>query len=153
MAGSGNAQIIREIINPDEQYIWDVTGSIADVKYNLVYLFLSVVTCGIFLLILYFKRIFRAYVLTNQRLIVITGIFSKRVDEIELFRIVDSSTSQSLIDRWAGIGDIYISSTDKTGNVLMEKIPSPYLVRDSLRQQYTQARQKKGTVVLESLAT
>ena len=91
MASSGNAQIIREIINPDEQYIWDVTGSVADVKYNPIYLILSIVTLGIFLLILYFKRIFRAYVLTNQRLIVITGIFSKQVDEIELFRIVDSS--------------------------------------------------------------
>ncbi|MBO7257736.1 MAG: PH domain-containing protein [Alphaproteobacteria bacterium] len=151
MVSSGNAQIIREIINPDEQYIWDVTGSVADVKYNPIYLILSIVTLGIFLLILYFKRIFRAYVLTNQRLIVITGIFSKRVDEIELFRIVDSSTSQSLIDRWAGIGNIYVSSTDRTGDILMEKIPSPYLVRDSLRQNYTYARQKKGTVVLENL--
>ena len=151
MASSGNAQIIREIINPDEQYIWDVTGSVADVKYNPIYLILSIVTLGIFLLILYFKRIFRAYVLTNQRLIVITGIFSKRVDEIELFRIVDSSTSQSLIDRWANIGNIYVSSTDRTGDILMEKIPSPYLVRDSLRQNYTHARQKKGTVVLENL--
>lgn len=153
MASAGNAQIIREIINPDEQYIWDVTGSIADVKYNPFYLILAIVTCGLFLIALHFKRIFRAYVLTNQRLIVITGIFSKHVDEIELFRIVDSSTSQSLIDRWANIGNIYISSTDKTGNVLMEKIPSPYLVRDSLRQNYTQARQKKGTVVLESLVS
>ncbi|MBR5130357.1 MAG: PH domain-containing protein [Alphaproteobacteria bacterium] len=153
MASAGNAQIIREIINSDEQYIWDVTGSVADVKYNPIYLILSIVTLGIFLLVLYFKRIFRAYVLTNQRLIVITGIFSKRVDEIELFRIVDSSTSQSLIDRWANIGNIYISSTDRTGDVLMEKIPSPYFVRDSLRQNYTYARQKKGTVVLENLAT
>lgn len=153
MASAANINIIREMINNDEQYIWDVTGSIADVKYNPVYLLLSVCTLGIFLIFLYYKRVFRAYVLTNQRLIVITGIFSKRVDEIELFRIVDSSTTQSLVDRWANIGNIYVSSTDKTGNILMEKIPSPYLVRDSLRQNYTQARQKKGTVVLESLAT
>ena len=53
MTSAANAQIIREIINPDEQYIWDVTGSIADVKYNPIYLFLSVATLGIFLLILY----------------------------------------------------------------------------------------------------
>lgn len=152
MASSANADIIREMINNDEQYLWDVTGSIADVKYNPIYLLLTICTLGIFLIILYYKRILRAYVLTNQRLIVITGIFSKQVDEVELFRIVDSSTSQSLVDRWANIGNIYISSTDKTGDILMEKIPSPYLVRDSLRQNYTQARQKKGTVVLESLA-
>lgn len=153
MASRANAAIIREIINPEEQYLWDVTGSIADVKYNPVYWVLTIITLGIFLIALYFKRIFRAYVLTNQRLIVITGIFSKTVDEVELFRIVDSKTEQSLIDRWADIGDIYVTSTDKTGNLLMEKIPAPYLVRDSLRQNYTLARQKKGTVVLESLAS
>lgn len=151
MVSAANAQIIREMINPQEQYVWDVTGSIADVKYNLFYLFLSIVTCGIFLLVLYLRRVFRVYVLTNQRLIIISGIFSKRVDEIELFRIVDSSAQQSLIDRWVGIGSIYVSSTDKTGNLVMQKIPSPHLVRDSLRQLYTEARQKKGTVIMEHL--
>lgn len=152
MASRANIEIIQNIINPDEEYVWDVTGSIADVKYNPAYLFLSVITCGIFLIALYFRRVMNAYVLTNQRLIIIRGIFSKQVDEIELFRIVDSRTNQSLIDRWADLGDIWVNSTDKSGNVSMEKIPSPYLVRDSLRQHYTAARQKKGTVVLESLA-
>lgn len=152
MTSRANYQIIQDVINPDEEYLWDVTGSIADVKYNPGYLFLSVVTCGIFLVFLYFKRIMNAFVLTNQRLIIIRGIFSKQVDEIELFRIVDSRTSQSLIDRWANLGDILVNSSDQTGDVLMQKIPSPYLVRDSLRQNYTMARQKKGTVVLESLS-
>ncbi len=152
MGSRANMEIIREVINPDEQYLWDVTGSIADAKYNPVHWVLAVFTLGISLIVLYFIRTFNAYVLTNQRLIIIRGIFSKDVDEIELFRIVDSATNQSLVDRWANIGNIRVTSTDKTGNIVMEKIPSPYLVRDSLRQNYTLARQKKGTVVLESLA-
>ena len=151
MASSGNAQIIREIINPDEQYIWDVTGSVADVKYNPIYLILSIATLGIFLIALYFKRVFRAYVLTNQRLIVITGIFSKKVDEIELFRITDSLTDQSFIDMWADIGDITVNSSDFTGQVIMRKIPNPYYIRDTLRNQYTKVRQTSGTVLLETL--
>ncbi len=153
MGSRANMEIIREVINPDEQYLWDVTGSIADAKYNPAQWVFAVLTLGISLIVLYFIRTFNAYVLTNQRLIIIRGIFSKQVDEIELFRIVDSATNQSLIDRWANIGDIRVTSTDKTGNILMKKIPSPYLVRDSLRQNYTLARQKKGTVVLESLAS
>ena len=147
-----NYNIIKNIINTDEEFIWNVTGSIADTKYNPIYWFLTLVTCGIFLIILYYKRIYRSYILTNQRLIVITGIFSKAVDEIELFRVVNSSTTQSLIDIWADLGTIDIDSTDMTGSLRMYKIPNPHLVRDTLRKQYTLARQKKGTVVLESLS-
>ena len=146
-----NLEIIQSIINPDEDFIWEVTGSIADVKYNPAYLLLTIATLGIFLIALYFKRIFRTYILTNQRLIIITGIFGKTIDEIELFRVVDSRTIQSFIDRMANIGTIVVSSTDQTGIATMEKIPQPYYVRDSLRQAYTIARQKKGTVVLENL--
>lgn len=146
-----NVDIIQSIINPDEDFIWEVTGSIADVKYNPAYLLLTIATLGIFLIALYFKRIFRTYILTNQRLIIITGIFGKTIDEIELFRVVDSRTIQSFIDRMANIGTIVVSSTDQTGIATMVKIPQPYYVRDSLRQAYTIARQKKGTVVLENL--
>ena len=147
-----NEDIIQNIINNDEDFIWNVTGSIADVKYNPFYWVLTVITLGIFLICLYFRRIYRSYILTNQRLIVITGIFSKAVDEIELFRVVNSSTTQSLIDRWSNLGTIDIDSTDMTGSLQMRKIPNPHFVRDSLRKQYTIARQKKGTVVLESLS-
>ena len=149
----GNTNIIRNIINSDEQFIWHVTGSISDVKYNPLYWFLTVVTLGIFLIALYYRRILHSYVLTNQRLIIITGIFTKSVDEVELFRIVNSSTHQSVIDLWADLGTIVVDSTDRTGTLKMKKIPNPHYVRDSLRQQYTLARQKKGTVVLESLAS
>jgi len=147
-----NEDIIQNIINNDEDFIWNVTGSIADVKYNPFYWVLTAITLGIFLIYLYFRRIYRSYILTNQRLIVITGIFSKAVDEIELFRVVNSSTTQSLIDRWSNLGTIDIDSTDMTGSVQMRKIPNPHFIRDSLRKQYTIARQKKGTVVLESLS-
>ena len=149
----GNTNIIRNIINSDEQFIWHVTGSISDVKYNPIYWILTIATLGIFLIALYYRRILHSYVLTNQRLIIITGIFTKTVDEVELFRIVNSSTHQSVIDLWANLGSIVVDSTDRTGTLQMKKIPNPHYVRDSLRQQYTLARQKKGTVVLESLAS
>ena len=148
-----NYHIIKNIINTDETFIWNVTGSIADVKYNPVYWFLTLITCGIFLICLYYKRIYRSYILTNQRLIIITGIFSKAVDEIELFRVVNSSTTQSLIDVWADLGTIEVDSTDMTGSLKMYKIQNPHFIRDTLRKQYTIARQKKGTVVLESLSS
>lgn len=148
-----NDRIIQSIIDQDEVFIWEVTGSIRDVKYNLFYLILTLATCGIFLIALYYHRIYHSYVLTSQRLVIISGIWSKEVDEIELFRIVDSSASQTLIDVWANVGDIFVNSTDKTGFIKMHKIADPHVIRDSLRKYYMAARQKKGTVVLENLSS
>ena len=53
-----NYDIIKNVINSDEEFIWNVTGSIADAKYNPMYWFLTLVTCGFFLVFLYYKRIF-----------------------------------------------------------------------------------------------
>ena len=185
-----NDKIIASIIDPDETFIWEVTGSTADIKYNpLVWIANIVMFClgvvffkyaqikyefslsimnllvffGIWLsmmflidligfIILYFYRTYHSYVLTSQRLIIISGIWTKDVDEIELFRIIDSSSSQSMIDLWADLGTIFINSTDKTGFIKMAKIKNPYAVRDSLRKHYMSSRQKKGTVVMESIS-
>lgn len=185
-----NDKIIASIIDPDETFIWEVTGSTADIKYqplvwlasllmlglgfcclkyaHITYDFVLTVKnlcvfCGIWFLmmllvgliyfiILHFYRTYHSYVLTSQRLIIISGIWTKDVDEIELFRIVDSSSSQSMIDLWADLGTIFINSTDKTGFIKMAKIKNPYTVRDSLRKHYMAARQKKGTVVMENIS-
>ena len=104
-----------------------------------------------FLIALYYKRIYTSYSLTNKRLIIISGIFTKSVDEIELFRVVDSVADQSMIDVWADIGDVKVVSTDKTGTIIMKKVPNPHYLRDTLRRQYMQARQSKGAVLIESL--
>ena len=146
-----NESILRSMISKEEQFYWQITGSTADWKFNPIYLLLTICTLGLFWVCFYLYRTYHYYVLTSTRLIVISGILGKRVDEIELFRIVDSSASQTMIDVWADLGDIYINSTDKTGMLRMHKIREPHRVRDSLRKQYMAARQKKGTVILESI--
>lgn len=143
--------ILQKVVRADEQFFWNATGSLADVKYNPFYWILTVVTFGIFLIALYYKRIYTSYSLTNKRLLIISGILTKSVDEIELFRITDSVANQSLIDMWSDIGDVTISSSDKTGTIVMRKVPNPHYLRDTLRRQYTLARQSKGTVLLETL--
>ena len=143
--------ILQKVIRPDEQFFWSVTGSLADVKYNPLYWFLTIITLGMFLVSLYYKRVYTSYSLTNKRLLIISGIFTKSVDEIELFRVIDSVTNQSFIDLWADIGDITVSSSDKTGTIVMKKVPNPHYLRDTLRRQYMIARSAKGTVLLETL--
>ena len=127
-----------------------MTGSVADWKYNPLFLILTLCTFGVFLFIVKLYRQYTSYTLTSSRLILISGILGRRVDEVELFRIVNSVSRQGPIDRLANIGDIKIDSTDKTGLVYMKKIPCPHQVRDSIRQAYMLARDKRGTVLLEN---
>lgn len=147
-----NEDILRGIMQADEKFYWQVTGSVADWKYNPLFLITTIMTLGIFLLIVKLYRQYTTYTLTSSRLILISGILGRKVDEIELFRIVNSVSDQGPIDRLVNLGNIRIDSTDKTGVVYMKKIPHPHEVRDSLREVYMAARNKRGTVLLENFA-
>lgn len=169
-----DVNVLRNVLRSDETFYWTVRGSIADLKYHpIVWLcFLGMIVSFIpavqhgwldvwwwvlvalllgWLPAVYCKRIYTTYTLTNKRLIIISGIFTKDVDEIELFRVADSTCKQSLIDMWANLGTITVVSTDRTGTIVMHKIPYPNQVRDNLREAYMQARSDKGTVMLENL--
>ena len=147
-----NEDILRTVLKSEEQFYWQVTGSVADWKYNPLFLILTIMTLGIFLFIVKLYRQYTTYTLTSSRLIIISGILGRKLDEIELFRIVNSISEQGPIDRLANLGNIRIDSTDKTGMVYMKKIPHPHEVRDSLREVYMAARNKRGTVLLENFA-
>ena len=53
------------------------------------------------------------YVVTTQRVRVVSGIFSKDIQEIELFRVKDTMAHQSFFLRLFGLGTITILSGDE----------------------------------------
>lgn len=55
---------------------------------------------------------FTSYRLTDHRFIIEKGIFTKRREEIQLYRIRDISLKRNLLERMFGFGDITIYSTD-----------------------------------------
>lgn len=61
------------------------------------------------------------YRLTNRRLFVTTGFFSRRVDQIELLRLKDVYIQQSMIGDWLGIGNLVLISSEQT-------LPKAYLL-------------------------
>lgn len=75
------------------------------------------------------------YILTNQRLRIETGIISREIEEIELYRIQDTAVDQNVIDRTIGIGTITILSSDERSPTLrLPKIDRPREVREKIRQ-------------------
>ncbi len=75
------------------------------------------------------------YTITNQRLRIGTGIIARDIEEVELYRVLDSAVEQSALDRMLGIGTVTINSSDERQPVVkLERIPAPRDVREHLRQ-------------------
>lgn len=57
---------------------------------------------------------FTRYRLTEEKFIIDTGFFTRKEDEIRLYRIMDIGLQRSLWERMFGLGTIHCCSGDKT---------------------------------------
>ncbi len=72
--------------------------------------------------------------LTTQRLRIRAGVLTKRIEEVELYRVRDSQLTQSLWQRVLGLGTIVLETTDQTTpQVVLSYIRKPFDVREHLR--------------------
>ncbi len=87
------------------------------------------------------------YEITPERLIVRRGIVFKSIDEIELYRIKDVRMDFSLLNQWAGIGTICLTSSDettRTGELVMRHIEQAQPRREQIRRLVDAARRLRG---------
>lgn len=74
------------------------------------------------------------YTVTNQRVILETGIFSKALDEIDMRYIDDTLFHQSIGARLLGIGNVTLMSSDKTTpSYTLRSIRDPRRIREMIR--------------------
>jgi membrane protein YdbS with pleckstrin-like domain len=85
------------------------------------------------------------YVVTTQRVRVISGLFSKNIQEIELFRVKDTMANQSFFLRLFGLGTITILSGDEGHpRLVLSGVPRAIELRERLRQEVMALRQRFG---------
>jgi len=82
---------------------------------GFVTIMLGVILGFVWVALLY--RILKAYYghsyqLTNRRLFVATGLMRRRRDQMELLRVKDVYTRQTLLDRWLGLGTVVVVSDE-----------------------------------------
>jgi uncharacterized membrane protein YdbT with pleckstrin-like domain len=92
------------------------------------------------------ENVATTYALTDERLIIRRGIFSKSIDEIELYRVKDIRLSYSMIAGWAGIGTITLASSDETTRgapLVLRDVADATRRRELLRDLVDKARQRR----------
>lgn len=84
------------------------------------------------------------YTVTNQRVLIEQGIFSKTVGEIDLRYVDDSSFTQTFVERLLGIGSVTMISSDKTSpQFTLRSITDPRGVRELIRAEAYQSSQRQ----------
>ncbi|MEZ5432322.1 MAG: PH domain-containing protein [Verrucomicrobiales bacterium] len=82
--------------------------------------------------------------LTNQRLRLQSGVFSKQHEDIELYRVKDWIVTEPFWQRLLGCGTIAMVTSDRTApEVTLEWLPEVTGFADSLRQAVEAVRDRK----------
>lgn len=87
---------------------------------------------------------FTKYSLTEERFFIEKGFFSKKEDEVRLYRIMDVSLSRSFGQRLFGVGTIHCCSADKTmGDFDIVSVKNPRDVKEMLSELVEKERMAK----------
>jgi membrane protein YdbS with pleckstrin-like domain len=80
------------------------------------------------------------YRITNQRITIETGVFSKKIEEIDMRTVTDFQLEQSFLERVLRIGDITLVSSDPTtARLTLIGLPDPRDMRELIRSSAYQA--------------
>jgi uncharacterized membrane protein YdbT with pleckstrin-like domain len=73
-----------------------------------------------------------AYTLTDQRIMIETGVFSRSEKIIPIDRVQDCTTRQSLLGRMLGYGRVEVDAAGAQGAEVLDHLPSPGTFRDQV---------------------
>ena len=127
--------------------LWLVVAAgivVAGVILMIPFLFAALLLPFVAMLARYLVTRTTVYELTSQRLRKSSGIFDKKLDELELYRVKDSTLEQPFVMRVFGLGNVKIVSSDATmPEVHISGIADSFNVREKLRMAVEGERDRK----------
>ncbi len=97
---------------------------------------------------------FTKYKLTDDRLFVITGLFTLNEDEVRLYRIMDLQLVRTFGQRLFGLGSIYVHSSDKSlGDFEIKNIKDSERIKEILSEKVEQERERKRVASREFISS
>lgn len=96
---------------------------------------------------------FTVYKLTEEKLLVETGFWSKKEEEIRLYRIMDMTLVRPFWQRLFGVGTIHCCTADRsTPEFDILKIKKPREIKEMLSDMVEEQRRQKGITAREFMA-
>jgi uncharacterized membrane protein YdbT with pleckstrin-like domain len=77
-------------------------------------LLMAIVTLGLWLIVRWFRTLSVNYRITTHRIIVESGLLSKKLEQIDLYRIADYTVERPFGQRLLGTGNLLLKTFDKT---------------------------------------
>ena len=107
-----------------------------------VWLTLAVVAIALlWLIVVWIRWQSITYTLTDQRIKLQSGVFSRSEKIIPIDRIQDCTTRQSLVGRMLGYGRVEVDAAGAQGAEVLEHLPRPGVFRD---QVFVQSERRRG---------
>jgi uncharacterized membrane protein YdbT with pleckstrin-like domain len=75
---------------------------------------LVVVTLGLWLFIRWYRTLGKHYRVTTRRIVIETGVLSKKLEQVDLYRISDYTVERPFGQRLLGTGNLLLKTYDKT---------------------------------------
>ena len=119
---------------------------------SLVPLLVSVLTLGLALLYYWMHSRATHYRVTSQRVVVETGILSKRMDQVDLYRIHDYVVERPLGQRLMGTGNLLLSTQDRSTPAIKLTGLATDVVQlyERLRKATEDEKRRRGVRVLDA---
>lgn len=87
---------------------------------------------------------FTTYSLSEDKLLIDSGLLVTKQEEVLLYRILDITLTRNLFQRMSGLGTITITSADKTcPDLEIKNIPDSLTVKNQISELVEKAKDKK----------
>jgi uncharacterized membrane protein YdbT with pleckstrin-like domain len=77
-------------------------------------LLLAILTGGLWLIVRWIQTLGRTYRITTRRIVVESGVLSKKLEQIDLYRVADYTVERPFGQRLLGTGNLLLKTFDKT---------------------------------------
>lgn len=85
------------------------------------------------------------YRITSERIVISQGVFTKRTDELELYRVKDTALVEPFWLRLVSLGHIDLTTSDRTTPAArIAAVPGAAALREELRRNVERMRARKG---------
>ncbi len=92
----------------------------------------------------------RRYTITTERLRITSGVFNRKTEEVEFYRVNDYAITEPLRLRIFGLGNVVLHTADDSSpTVVIEGVRASHALRDEIRKHVEACRDKKRVRVSE----